>query len=183
MRHAERFASLVIAATALPLLAGAQTKPVVAQITPAVGCPVMVTAKYVPGAAIRPVGPPTDTSSRQPLHVSFGSVTQGSFGNIDPGATLEVREARVRVRGITEKGGVIPAGVTAPSSPWLEKTFTVNVTRNAAGVLTSTIWLTGYGAVSDVRVDGLTFADGKTWKPAPQESCHAATGTVLTSSR
>jgi hypothetical protein len=177
MHPVKQLASLIIAGLASPLLAGAQV-----QATPsAAGCPVMVTAKYIPGAALRPVNPATNGPSRQPLHLSFGTTAQMSFGSVLQGVPLDVREVQVRVRGITEKGGVIPVETTAFPSPWLEKTFTVNVNRNSAGVLTSTIWLTGYGAVSGVRIDTMTFADGKTWKADAQQSCHVSTGTLQTS--
>jgi hypothetical protein len=142
----------------------------------------MVTAKYVPDAVIRPVGPVESSAARRPLHVTFGTMTHSSFADVTPGQSLEVSEARITVRGMTEKGGVIPAGVAA-GSPWQEKTFTVNVTKNPAGVLSSTVWLTGFGSVGDVRVDSLTFSDGKTWKATASESCHATTGSVLRSAR
>jgi hypothetical protein len=160
-----------------------QSQPVVASAANNSGCPVMVTAKYVPGATVRPVVP-GGGNARQPLHVTFGTlVKEPRYGLNFPGPAIEVREARISVRGISEKGGVIPAGVAAGSpSPWLEKTFTVDVAANAAGVLSATIWLSGYGAVSDVRVDSMTYADGKTWKASEQETCHASTGTILRSS-
>lgn len=184
MRHT-RLSQLAVLMGSLSLAASCfgQSQPVVAHATNSSSCPVMVTAKYVPGATVRPVVP-GGGNARQPLHVTFGTlVKEPRYGLNFPSPGIEVREARISVRGISEKGGVIPAGVAAGSpSPWLEKTFTVDVAANAAGVLSATIWLSGYGAVSDVRVDSMTYADGKTWKASEQETCHASTGTILRSS-
>jgi len=174
---------LSLSAMGLTTMCLAQSQPVVAHATQPSSCPVMVTAKYVPGAALRPVAPAADSVSRQPLHLTFGTLTkEPRYGLNLPGPPTEVREAKVTVRGITEKGGLIPAGVSS-SSPLLQKTFTISVTRNPAGVLTSTIWLTGFGGVSDVSVDALTYADGTAWRPTATESCHVTTGSVLTSSK
>lgn len=152
-----------------------QAQPVVARDAPvSVGCPVVVTAKYVPDAALRPVQPTVGGVERQPLHVSFGP--------LGPKQDLKIVHAQVTVRGISEKGGVIPAGVSA-ESPWLEKTFPVNVATNAAGVLSGTVWLSGFGAVSYVSVDSITYANGTVWNASAEERCHASTGRILTSSK
>jgi hypothetical protein len=150
-----------------------QSQTVVAHAISSAGCPVAVTARYVPGATVRPVVPGGSAEARQPLHVSFGALGAGQ--------ELKILRAQITVRGISEKGGVIPAGVGV-GSPWLERTFTVNVAANAAGVLSSTVWLTGFGGVSDVRVDSMTYANGTVWNSSAEASCHAATGRILTSS-
>jgi hypothetical protein len=140
------------------------------------GCPVLVSAKYVPDAAIRPVRPEPGSVVRQPLHITFGEVAHGQ--------DLKILHAQITVRGITEKGGVIPVGsVQSPQSPWVEKAFTVDVARNPAGILASTIWLTGFGGVSDVRVDSITYANGTVWNASENKICRASTGTVLRSSK
>jgi hypothetical protein len=145
----------------------------VAHDAPGRDCPVMVTARYVPGAALRPVQPAAGGAEWKPLHLSFG-VAGSAEGE-------KITGALITVRGMTEKGGVIPAGV-ATGSPWLEKTLTVKVGANAAGLLSSTAWLNGFGGVSDVRVDSITYGNGRVWRPSGTESCHARTGSTLRAS-
>ncbi|MDE1175918.1 MAG: hypothetical protein PW789_04860 [Edaphobacter sp.] len=148
-------------ASALPLAGQA----IAHEQGPSPACPVAVMAKYVPSAALRLVQPGVPGEARKPLYVTFGMA-------MAPQKT--VVSARLVVRGMTEQGGVMPAGVSA-KSPWLERTMAVNVAKNAAGVQSGTVWLTGFGAVSDVRVDSITYASGEVWKPSADESCHART--------
>jgi hypothetical protein len=152
------------------MAAQAQTQPVVAQASQGRDCPMMVTARYVPGAALRPVNPGTPGEARKPLNLSFGPASTV--------ATERITQAQVTVRGMTEKGGVIPAG-TAPGSPLLERNFSVNVAANAAGLQSGTVWLTGFGGVGDVRIDSITYGNGRVWKLESSQSCHALTGGVM----
>jgi hypothetical protein len=176
MRNIGKFRLVVfLGVSSVTALGFGQAQSVVAREAPvSAGCPVVVTAKYVPGATIRPVQPDAGGVERQPLHVSFGPLAAKQ--------ELKIEHAQVTVRGMTEKGGVIPAGVSA-SSPWLQKTFTVDVAMNAAGVLSSTVWLSGFGSVSDVRVDSITYANGTVWNVSAEEKCHAPTGALLRSSK
>lgn len=127
-----------------------------------------VTAKYVPGAALRPVRPASPGEARKPLHLSFGPAGAGDGERIT--------QALVTVRGISEKGGVIPAGTVAAASPWMERTLSLNVAANPAGLQSGTVWLTGFGGVGDVRIDSITYANGSVWKATARQSCHASTG-------
>ncbi len=115
---------------------------------------------------------------RGPLHLNFGSVLQQGFA---AGELAEVIAARVTVSGMTGKGGILPTDA-AMASPLLRKSFTVRVAPNSQGLLSATIWLTGFGAVRDVRVDALTYADGSIWRGTAQQGCHAVNETVLLSS-
>jgi hypothetical protein len=151
----------------------APSQNVVAQAQSNASCPVAVMAKYLPDARVVLVGPASKGDSREPLHMSFGMKSSVK--------DKVVVQATVTVRGMSEKGGVVPANAT--SSPWLVQTYTVNVGTNAAGVQSGTVWLNGYGGISDVRIDSIRYANGVEWKPAADESCHALTGTVLTSSK
>jgi len=148
-----------------------QAKPVVAEAVRQGSCPSVVTARYVPGAALRLVNPGKAGEARKPLYMSFGAVGQGEGERIT--------QALVTVRGMTEKGGVIPAGAVA-ASPMLERTFSVNVGANPAGLQSGTVWLTGFGGVGDVRVDSITYGSGRVWKAAADGGCHAHMGVVNT---
>ncbi|HEY8998126.1 MAG TPA: hypothetical protein VIM60_09515 [Edaphobacter sp.] len=148
-----------------------QSQKVVAEAVPAGACPTTVTAKYVPGAALRLVNPGSPGEARKPLQLSFGPA-----GEKD---SERITQALVTVRGISEKGGVIPARTTAAASPWVERTFSLNVGVNPAGLQSGTLWLTGFGGVGDVRIDSITYANGRVWKATAQQSCHAHTGMVL----
>ena len=177
--HTRLLSTLVLVGTAATLAAQItgsttrQTQNVVAYATRSTACPVAVMAKYIPDARIVLVGPAAKGDARQPLQLSFGMKAEGD--------EKPVAQATVTVRGISEKGGVIPA--EAKSSPWLVQTFTVNVGTNAAGVQSGTVWLNGYGGVSEVRIDSIRYANGAVWKPDANESCHASTGSVMTSSK
>lgn len=149
-----------------------QSQKVVAEAMPVGACPMTVTAKYVPGAALRPVNPGSPGEARKPLHLSFGPAGD---------ANGRITQALVTVRGISEKGGVIPAGTSAAASPWVERTLSLNVAVNPAGLQSGTVWLTGFGGVGDVRIDSITYANGLVWKAASKQSCHALTGGVMRS--
>ncbi len=162
----------VLAAMGLSAMSvSGQSQKVVAEALPAGACPTTVTAKYVPGAALRPVNPGSPGEARKPLQLSFGPAgeTDGE----------RITQALVTVRGISEKGGVIPAGTSAATSPWVERTLSLNVAANPAGLQSGTVWLTGFGGVGDVRIDSITYANGRVWKATVQQSCHAHTGMVL----
>ena len=160
---------LAVGLSGAPVLG--QSQKVVAEAVPVGRCPTTVTAKYVPGAALRPVNPGSPGEARKLLHLSFG-----------PAGTADgerITQALVTVRGISEKGGVIPAATTAATSPWVERTFSLNVGVNPAGLQSGTVWLSGFGGVSDVRIDSITYANRKVWRSTAQQSCHAYTGMVL----
>lgn len=54
------------------------------------------------------------------------------FGPHDLKQELRMKHAQVTIRGISQKGGLVP--VTSMQSPGHRKTFTVDVMRNATGL-------------------------------------------------
>lgn len=148
-----------------------QTQPVIAETFTTSGCPVIIRAQYSPGARLVPVGPAAAGERREPLRLYFS-----------PDITHKIVHAQISVRGISVEGGILPANA-GHTSPWIVKTFDLDITEDSQGKGRATVWLSDIGGVAQVRLNSLTYDDGSTWTSSEQKTCYAVTGAVLTAGK
>jgi hypothetical protein len=131
------------------------------------GCPVGLFAERRSELVTRLAEDGQPTGPAQGLHISL----------IHLGTAIT--SAEITVYGVTSRAGTLPVGFAASASNEISKTFVLHPGDERKGSQEATVWMHQVGALTRVKLNSLTYADGSVWHESEGSRCHAVPSLFL----
>jgi hypothetical protein len=123
------------------------------------GCPISLSAKHGADGTMRKVDESRPEGIAQKLHLALTDK--------DP---REIKEARLRVRGTSERGRVSRADMTQNGMDY-SRNVTVKLQKSADNEASGEVWVPGMTAVLQVELSSVTFSDGQVQRFSASDGC------------
>jgi len=163
-----RFVPLVLLFSSIALSqtpARSESNSVHFKLTPAQhsGCPVEIEGWLDVSGTVVPVPKPGGKGDKQKLHVTLSN-----------SKTLEVRDAEISVHGFRKELRNAPAVLYSPDDPAVvSKTLKFNHMVLPGKDASADFVIRGFGSVTALDLDSVTYSDGTTWHSSGQTQCRA----------